>query len=365
MPAKTKKTKTPAKGKIGVMVCGHGSRSESASREFAAFVRHLPDRLAPWPVEFGYLEFATPIISTGLDRLREKGATDILAVPGMLFAAGHVKNDIPALLRDYAAQHNISIRYGRELGLDDKMLTAASHRIGEAMAKADKSHGKIAPHHTCLVVIGRGASDPDANANAAKLGRLLMEAMGFGWVATGYSGVTFPLVEPCLSRVVGLGFKRIMVFPYFLFSGILIDRIYGFTDKVAAAHPNTQFIKADYLGDHPLVVDSLVGRVHAILTGDNHMNCSLCKYRAPLPGFEAEVGLPQTSHHHHAEGAGAAAAGCNPSECNLCDEFCTGECRLQDHDHDHAHHHNHTHTHHPYPHAKHPLGPLSVVRKKG
>ena len=60
----------------------------------------------------------------------------------------------------------------------------------------------------------------------------------------GYSGVTFPLVQPCLEHVTRLGFKRIVVFPYFLFSGILIDRIYGFTDEVAAAHPDIEFIKA-------------------------------------------------------------------------------------------------------------------------
>ena len=39
-----------------------------------------------------------PIIRDGLDRLSRRGATHILAVPGMLFAAGHAKNDIPSVL---------------------------------------------------------------------------------------------------------------------------------------------------------------------------------------------------------------------------------------------------------------------------
>ena len=38
------------------------------------------------------------------------------------------------------------------------------------------------------------ASDPDANANVAKIARLLHEGMGFGWCEVGYSGVTFPLL---------------------------------------------------------------------------------------------------------------------------------------------------------------------------
>ena len=53
-----------------------------------------------------FLEFATPIIHEGLQRLQEKSVTNILAVPGMLFAAGHAKNDIPSVLNTY--QKNIT-----------------------------------------------------------------------------------------------------------------------------------------------------------------------------------------------------------------------------------------------------------------
>ncbi len=137
------------------------------------------------------------------------------------------------------------------------------------------------------------------------------------------------------------------------------------------------------------------------------MNCQMCKYRAQVLGFEAEVGAPQESHHHHVEGQGATAPGANVAECTLCGTFCTGACRLVGvrHRHDHAHehhghhahdhgheHHGHDHHHHdhdhdhvtttttgmitrtatrarcdghhhpPYPHAAHPLGPESVRR---
>jgi sirohydrochlorin cobaltochelatase len=81
--------------RIGVMLCGHGSRSQAAVDEFAKLAERLPAHLPGWPVEHGYLEFANPVIRDGLDRLREQGCTRILAVPGMLFAAMHAKNDIP------------------------------------------------------------------------------------------------------------------------------------------------------------------------------------------------------------------------------------------------------------------------------
>jgi len=186
------------------------------------------------------------------------------------------------------------------------------------------------------MVVGRGASDPDANSNAAKVMRMLWEGMGFGWGETCYSGVTFPLVAPGLEHAAKLGYKRIIVFPYFLFTGILVQRIYDYTDKVAARHPEIEFVKAGYLNDHPLVLDVFKNRVEEILTGDNNMNCQMCKYRTQVLGFEAEVGLPQESHHHHVEGINSG-----------------------DHSHDHSH--DHGHHHHPYPHADHPLGPRTMT----
>ena len=358
--------------RIGVMVCGHGSRSKAAVAEFARAAESLKTRFPDWPVAYGYLEFANPVIRDGLDVLREQGCTRILAVPGMLFAAGHAKNDIPSVLNTYQAKHGIRIDYGRELAVDAKMIRAAGERIQEALDRANAEDGVLPNHEVCLVVIGRGASDPDANSNVSKIARMLWEGMGFGWCETGYSGVTFPLVEPCLEHVAKLGYRRVVVFPYFLFTGILIDRIYGFTREVAARHPGIQFVEAPYLNDHPLVIETFADRVREIFTGSNLMNCSLCKYRAQVLGFEHEVGAPQESHHHHVEGKGASAPGSSVEDCDLCDTFCTGACRIvrgddhHHHGHDsdhHHHHHDHGHGHHhaPYPHEKHPHGPLSAL----
>ncbi len=338
--------------KYGVMVCGHGSRDEGAVSEFASVAKGIAARLPQYQVESGFLEFATPIIRDGLDKLRESSHNHILAVPGMLFAAGHAKNDIPSVLNRYAAEHEgLTISYGRELGIDLKMVRAAGERIKEALALAKDD---VPLHETMLVVVGRGASDPDANSNVTKVMRLLWEGLGFGWGETVYSGVTFPLVEPGLEHAARLGYKRIVVFPYFLFTGVLVNRIYDYTDKVAAAHPEIEFIKAPDLNDHPLVLDCFADRVEEILNGQNNMNCGMCKYREQALGFEDEVGLKQESHHHHVEGIG------------------TGD-HSHDHKHDHSHQHEHhghgdhahDHAHHPYPHADHPLGPVSMKKSDG
>ena len=353
--------------KTAVMLCGHGSRSQSAVDEFKNMAEKLKAMLHPIPVEYGYLEFATPLIRDGLDALRARGVQRVLAVPVMLMAAGHAKNDIPSVLNLYASQNGIEIHYGRELALDLRMLSAARARIEQAVSEANQQYGTLPLQESCLVVIGRGASDPDANSNISKVARMLWEGMGFGWCETGYSGVTFPLVAPCLEHVAKLGYKRVYVFPYFLFSGILVDRIYGFTDKIAQTHDEMEFIKVGYLNDHDDVMATMIDRIQEIIDGKNHMNCSLCKYRAQFIGFEDEVGARQESHHHHVEGQGANAPGSNVADCVHCDDFCTGVCKLVEEDahHHHHHEHDHSHDHHhhaPYPHAEHPLGPQSSLR---
>jgi sirohydrochlorin cobaltochelatase len=409
-----------AGGKTGIMVCGHGSRNKNAAEEFAQLAQAMRMRHPGVPVEYGYLEFCNPVIHAGLDKLKAAGVKRILAVPGMLFAAGHAKNDIPSVLNSWGALNpDVSVKYGRELGIDLKMIRAAGERIGEAL---DAAGNGVPRHETLLMVVGRGSSDPDANSNVSKVARMLWEGMGFGWAETAYSGVTFPLVEPGLEHAARLGYKRIVVFPYFLFTGVLVKRIYSAADEVAAKHPDIEIIKAGYLNDHKLVLDTLDERVSEIVEGRALMNCQMCKYREQVLGFEAEVGLPQASHHHHVEGVGGAPENCP------CKGDCDGSCRDEEfcrkhglvftpvhshaspaalepvadhshdhhphdhgyhhdhgHDHDHAHDHdhshdhghdhnhghnhghdqghNHGHTHHPYPHADHPLGPKSLKKR--
>jgi sirohydrochlorin cobaltochelatase len=411
----------------GVMLCGHGSRNQRAVGEFAALSEALRERLPGVPLEYGYLEFANPVIHLGLDRLRGQGVDHVLAVPGMLFAAGHAKNDIPSVLKTYEASHpGLRITYGRELGVDPRMLRAASDRIEQGLATSPR---RIAREDTLLLVVGRGASDPDANSNVAKVMRMLWEGMGFGWGEVAFSGVTFPLVTPALDHAVRLGYRRIVVFPYFLFTGVLVKRIYDAAEAAQLKYPKVEILNAPYLDDHPLVIDTFLDRIREMLVGQNLMNCAMCKYREQVLGFEAEIGLPQESHHHHVEGIGGGLENCPCG--GDCDSSCRDEafCKKHNlrwtplHTHDHPHTHaaphapsvgarvggaassdhalraasgsagvpspfagrvaqlgppgrsearvggatssDHHHHHHPYPYADHPLGPKTLPKSPG
>ncbi len=315
---------------IGIVICGHGSRDQQAVKEFINVINKIKNRIPDIPVAFGFLEFNRPIISEALDQLRNMGVERVIALPAMLFAAGHTKNDIPAVLNKYSAENRLHIQYGRELGLNSLMIGAAGARIKEII----DSNPIFPISETLLVVAGRGSSDPDANSNVCKITRMLVEGFGFGWGETVFSGVTFPLVEPGLRNALKLGFKRVIVLPYFLFSGVLASRVRDHSMRVAKENPDVVFLNASYLSDQDLVIETFIERFQEVLNGESFMNCALCKYRSNLIGFESEVGYEQISHHNHVEG---------------CLDMCPENKE-----------HEHSHEHFPYPHADHPLGPVTL-----
>ena len=344
---------------IGILICGHGSRNKLSIDEFKKLKEFIQNKFIPFKVEYGFLEFAKPSLVDGLEKLRKSSVQKVIAIPAMLFAAGHVKNDIPSVLLKYAKENAMEIVYGRELGINNLMISAACERVKEVFQK----NKNVKPEETVLVVVGRGSSDPDANSNVAKITRMIVEGIGIGWGETVFSGVTFPLVEPGLKHVVKLGYKNIIVFPYFLFSGVLVSRIRRQTELVSTRNRHVSFFNAEYLSSHPYVIETFKERVEEILNNEdnNFMNCSLCKYRSNLFGFEKAVGLIQESHHDHVEGLGTS--------CSLCESECNGKCEIEilapnkdsteivsaDYDDHHSKHH-----HENYPNSKHPLGPISL-----
>ncbi len=294
---------------------GHGSRDSEGTEEFDRLVdlfrREEPKRI----VEYGFLEFAKPVIGDSIAACVERGARTIVVLPGMLMAAGHAKNDIPSEIHEARLRHpKVDFHYGRHLHLHAKIIELCRLRIEEAESRA-RPHDR---GDTLLLVVGRGSSDPDANADVQKLARLLWEGMGFGWGAACYIGVTTPLLPEALARCQRMGFGRILVFPFFLFTGILEKRIGSISHAFGQEHPATEIVYASYLNVHPLLLDVFRERAQEAIHGSPNMNCELCKYRVQLPGFAAAVGQPQHGHHHHVRGIGQ-----------------------DDHGHPHDHHHHH------------------------
>jgi sirohydrochlorin cobaltochelatase len=246
--------------KTAVLICGHGSRDPEAIVEFELLATALRPRFSEFDFAIGYLEFARPTIRDGLAALAARGARRILAIPGMLLAGSHVKRDLPREISSFmAGQPEVDVRLARDLSIGSRLRSAATDRI--ATAVPDQA---ISRAESMLVVAARGANDPDANSSITELASSLGGEMGFGAAEAGFAGVAQPRVEAALGHSARLGFRRIIVFPYFLFAGVLVKRIYLQTDAVASAFPKIQFVKALHLRDHPEVLGAFDDRVREI-----------------------------------------------------------------------------------------------------
>jgi sirohydrochlorin cobaltochelatase len=279
-----------------LLIAAHGSRDGEGVGEFWAFAeawRALrPDRLQA----SGFLEFERPTIGEAIDDLVGRGASRIAVVPAMLMAAGHVKNDVPSEVQEGRRRHpGVAFHMARALDIHPALLELCHVRYREAIdGLAD-----VPADRTLLLVVGRGTSDPDANANIARVGRFLWESYGVGWAAVGFSGVASPGVDEALTVCRRLGFERIVVQPYFLFDGVLLKRIYQAAARHAALDRVVEIVATPHLRLHPLLLRAFEERAHEAIHGSPNMNCELCKYRVRLVGREADVGMPQEGHHHH------------------------------------------------------------------
>ena len=331
------------------MICGHGSRSKNAEQEFGLLAKGLKNKFPETPVEYGFLEYSAPNIHMGLDALRENGVEHIIAVPGMLFAATHAKNDIPSVLLTYQKKYpKLKVSYGRELALHPEMISAFETRILESLGLDHVHDGDL--YDTMLVVVGRGTSDTYANAEAAKLTRIVTENLGFGWSETVYSGVTFPSVGQGLEIASRLGYQKIVVAPYFLFTGKLIDRIYNYVDRVSATLPNVTFYKAHYLADQDHVINTFVDRIYEAENGELEQNFDL------MASFKKRLDLGEVDiHHHHAEFKPIT----DPEDEETLDSHSHDHDHSHDHTHDHTHDHGHSHG--VYKHISHPNGPRTMI----
>jgi cobalt/nickel transport system ATP-binding protein len=275
-----------------LLLVGHGSRSAKGVAAYWEFAQVLRAHAPHLDVGCGFIELAEPTLDAAIDRLVGRGASSVVAVPLILLGAGHLKNDGPSALgRGRERYPGVRFRYARDLGIHPAPLAVAEERIRDTTAGWPREG-------TAVVVVSRGSTDPDANADLYKVGRLLWDGRGFDLVEPAFVSLAPPSVSEALERCRRLGAARIAVVPYFLFTGVLVDRIRSQTSGWAADHGEVDVLVSDELGPDRRLAQLVLERYREAIEGDVRMNCDLCAYRAPLPGYESRVGTPLVVHSH-------------------------------------------------------------------
>jgi len=278
-------------GNPALLIVGHGSRNPRGAREFRELIGLAKERSPGLLVEGGFIELSRPPISECVNRLAERGARRIAAVPLMLLAAGHAKDDIPATLVRERIQHpEVEFQYGRALGIHPELLSLMDERVSGVLPEEEKEE-------TAVLVVGRGSSDPDANSDLYKISRLLYEGRPYLTVEPAFVSLAPPDVSTGLDRLEKLGVRRIVVFSYFLFTGVLEERIREQSARFAEKR-GVEVAYAGYFGPCERVANLVLERYEEAIKGDIRMNCDVCVHRVALPGFEEKVGAPVTPHYH-------------------------------------------------------------------
>lgn len=300
-----------------ILFVGHGSKDPEGNDQVRQFIHNIKGSLdESLLVETCFLEFELPTIYQGIDTCVEKGAERIVIIPIMLLPAGHSKIHIPAAI-DAAKQKypNVNITYGRPIGIHEDNITILTTRLSEIGEDVENPSDD-----TAVILLGRGGSDPDGNSDLYKMSRLFWEKTNYALVEPAFMGVTGPRLAEGIDRCIKLGTRKVVILPYFLFTGILIKRLEKMIGQFQEKYPEVEFKLASYFGFHPKLETILIERVEEALKDEVKMNCDTCQYRLGV--------MEHIQHHHHDH------------------EHHSHTHEHDHHDHSHSHdHHNHDHDH--------------------
>ena len=284
--------------KEGVLFCGHGSRRKSGTDAFKELIAIFRQRYADYEVDYGFLEFNHPLYEAAVERLYQKGVRKIYALPVILFAGSHAKNDIPYELNTIQSYYSdLTIVMGRPIGVSSFVLDLSK----KILTEKEKELSPVDRRETCLLVIGRGTTDPDSNADVHKLCSMTWEGMGYGFATVGYSGTAYPSITDSLQLIDKLGFKRTLVIPFFFFTGVLLERIYAVVEEFNQ-QSSSEYVYTRAFGTDEYILKAFDERFLEAREGTGNMNCQLCKYRKQIIGFEEAKGTDQIGHHLNVKG---------------------------------------------------------------
>jgi sirohydrochlorin cobaltochelatase len=310
-----------------LLMVGHGSRDDDGRQtllDFAALYQSLDTSRPVLPC---FLELTTPSIQDGIDQCVAQGYSELSVLPILLFAARHNKFDVTNELDRARARHpQLKFHYGRHFGIAPEILDLWRTRL-DALDAPSHNPYSIDRAETVLLFVGRGASDPDANGDVYKMARIVWEGSGYHTVEVCFIGITHPRLEEGFRRARLHSPKRIIVLPYFMFTGVLVKKIMTIAAEQQQHFPEIDVTCLPEMGLHPQLLKVLRQREIETQIGQVAMNCEMCKFRL--------AAIAPSEHHAHP----------HPHDHAHGDPHNNLDPHPHRHDHSHAHNHHHSHDH--------------------
>ena len=228
---------------IPLIAVAHGSRDPRSAATVAAVVERMRDARPELDVRLAFLDLNAPSVEQVLDAVAAEGHHSAVVVPLLLGSAFHARVDLPGMLAAARRRHpNLVLTQAEVLGIDPLLVSALHQRIQETGVSG----------HVGIAVTAVGASSARANSLTRTVARSI--AAETGWLTGTCFATTRPSVAQTVSSLRAQGAREVVVAPWMLAPGLLLDRVaQGAPDAVHAAT----------IGSHPLLVQVALNRYDA------------------------------------------------------------------------------------------------------
>lgn len=212
-----------------LIAVAHGSRDPRSAQAIAAVVAEVRAANPGLDVRLAFLDLSLPAVPDVISAVAAEGHCEAIVVPLLLGDAFHSRVDLPGLLAAAGQRHpGLTLTQADVLGSGRELLSALHSRVFDTGIGADDDGVGI-------VLAAVGSSRAESNEAVRALAR--RATAGTAWVgaeaafATGSAGS----VADAMARLRARGARRIVVAPWFLAPGLLLDRVY---DQAAALEKN-------------------------------------------------------------------------------------------------------------------------------
>ncbi len=243
---------------IGLLVIGHGTRSDQGRQYFWSTVNHVTEELPGTVVVGGFLEHHTPDIPMALQALARQGLSEVVLAPLLLCSAGHAERDIPAAARRGAAAVQLPVRQLDVLGCHPRILALSATRFRTALGPHDD------PDNVLWLCVARGSSHASATAEMHRFVALRRTLTPVGTAALAFLNKAEPRVETVVSEIAASHYTTVIVQPHLLYPGRLLSRLHQLVTRQDRVHRRQRWILTDCLGCDRAIAQVVAERFRAV-----------------------------------------------------------------------------------------------------
>ncbi|MGQ9915261.1 MAG: sirohydrochlorin chelatase [Thermogutta sp.] len=259
------KAVVPCGRELGVLLVGHGTREPSGIEQTLVLSRLVEARLRGrgFRGEFAlaFLELAQPDIAAALSAMRPRRLRRLIVAPLMLFAAGHVRRDIPQQVEaEFTAGASPDVRYLDAFNDDPAVLRLSLRREQETGTPPGHEDSEDATYY---LFVARGNRDPEALAMTRRVLEVRARLSGRRHHGPAYLALAAPSLDEALDQAAQGPWRRVIVQPHLLFRGLLEHELRHKVARRAAARADIAWVVTDVLGPDPTLAESLADRILA------------------------------------------------------------------------------------------------------